>query len=208
MLNKYSRGLIKLLPKKLRRFLKNIYYLTNSHSHSELLDDFLSKNKISNFLEIGVNEGSNLFYLAKKHPNIFFWGVDPYYQTVSEIEEVIHGIHKTVYENDKYTQMLDRIRNLKLDNITLIKKTSFQASNDFSDCELDFVFIDGLHSYENVVEDINLWLPKVKKGGVLAGHDFSLEWFSVVRAVEDTIGLNNIIVDVPSKVWFYIKDNK
>jgi hypothetical protein len=195
-------------PSLYLRSLRAIYNASQELSHSELLNKLIKDEKIENFLEVGVNEGKNLFFLAKKNPNVVFYGVDPYYQTVSEIEEVIHGIHTTFYKNDKYTEMLDRIRNLKLNNITLIKKTSVQASNDFSDCELDFVFIDGLHSYENVVEDINLWLPKVKKGGVLAGHDFSLEWFSVVRAVEDTIGLNNILVDVPSKVWFYIKDKK
>jgi len=48
----------------------------------------------------------------------------------------------------------------------------------------DIVFIDADHSYEGVKSDIHLWLPKVKSGGILAGHDFNVEMFpGTVQAV-------------------------
>jgi len=41
------------------------------------------------------------------------------------------------------------------------------------DGSLDLVFIDGDHSYEGVRLDIDLWLPKVREGGVISGHDYN-----------------------------------
>ena len=49
---------------------------------------------------------------------------------------------------------------------------SVEASRDFPDGHFDLVYIDGNHSYAAVVEDIKAWRPKVKPGGILAGHDY------------------------------------
>lgn len=46
------------------------------------------------------------------------------------------------------------------------------AAELFRDSSLDFVYIDANHTYESVVEDITTWYPKIKSGGVLAGHDY------------------------------------
>ena len=45
------------------------------------------------------------------------------------------------------------------------------------DESLDFVYIDANHAYDWVVQDIELWYPKVKKGGILWGHDYlGMDW--------------------------------
>jgi predicted O-methyltransferase YrrM len=49
---------------------------------------------------------------------------------------------------------------------------SLEVAKTFSDESLDFVFIDATHTYEAVKDDIKTWLPKVKKGGIIAGHDY------------------------------------
>ena len=72
----------------------------------------------------------------------------------------------------------------KLD-ISVIQNFSTEASKLYKDNSLDFVFIDGDHSYEAVTKDINHWLPKLKKTGLIAGQDrkstrlnSSHEWIS------------------------------
>lgn len=72
---------------------------------------------------------------------------------------------------------------------------------------LDLVFIDGNHDYESVKEDIQLQIPKLKSGGLLAGHDYHLEEDcspGVKRAVDellkDKISLKN------DSVWLHIKE--
>ncbi len=68
-------------------------------------------------------------------------------------------------------------------NIMAIQNYSLIAALDFSDGELDMVYIDGGHGYENVKEDIQAWMPKIKKGGWLTGHDIHLD--TVRAAVEE-----------------------
>ena len=55
-----------------------------------------------------------------------------------------------------------------------LKMTSMEAVKKFENESIDFVFIDGSHEYEDIKNDIISWMPKVKKGGVLAGHDYYL----------------------------------
>lgn len=55
--------------------------------------------------------------------------------------------------------------------VEFIKKTSEDAAPLFEDNSLDFVYLDGDHQYEPVKKDLSLWWPKVRSGGVLAGHD-------------------------------------
>ena len=54
----------------------------------------------------------------------------------------------------------------------LFVNTSIDAASYIQPEELDFVFIDGDHSYRAVEEDLAAWEPLVKKGGIVAGHDF------------------------------------
>jgi predicted O-methyltransferase YrrM len=66
-----------------------------------------------------------------------------------------------------------------------IRGLSSEVVNQFEDESLDVVFIDLTHTYESVKQDIELWLPKVKKGGLLAGHDYENDWPGVVMAVDE-----------------------
>ncbi len=54
----------------------------------------------------------------------------------------------------------------------IIRKTSFEASKDFKDGSLDFVYIDGDHRFKYIAEDIVEWEKKVRRGGAVSGHDY------------------------------------
>ena len=79
--------------------------------------------------------------------------------------------------------------------------------NSFPLTKLDFIFIDGDHSYERCYEDLNLWYNKVRPGGIFAGHDFSLP--GVNKALHQFRTENNIkgFFKVQKyDVWYWIKD--
>lgn len=97
--------------------------------------------------------------------------------------------------------------------VGIVRQRSADAANTFRDGQFDFVYIDGNHRYENVSEDLRLWWPKVKTGGLVGGHDYgniTMEqqagWdCEVQRAVEDFVREMNL--SVPhltecSSFWF------
>jgi len=67
------------------------------------------------------------------------------------------------------------------------RMTTDEASLLFEDNSLDAVFIDANHAYEAVKKDIQNWMPKVRKGGILAGHDYIETWPGVVQAVNEVL---------------------
>ncbi len=70
--------------------------------------------------------------------------------------------------------------------LSLLEMPSLEAATVIPDGALDFVFIDAVHSYDEVKADIETWLPKVRDGGFITGHDYDIAKFpGVVQAVEE-----------------------
>jgi hypothetical protein len=90
--------------------------------------------------------------------------------------------------------------NLPFLNINIAQLPGHFAASMFEDESIDFMFIDGDHSTEAVLRDIEMWLPKVKKGGILAGDDIG--WASVKQAVEQKFGSDYV---EKQSVWHTIK---
>ncbi len=55
---------------------------------------------------------------------------------------------------------------------TIIRKTSMEAVEDFADESLDFVYIDANHEFRYIAEDLVEWTKKVRRGGIVSGHDY------------------------------------
>lgn len=53
------------------------------------------------------------------------------------------------------------------------RMSSLELASFFNDNSVDFIYFDTDHSYEHVAKELKLWYPKVKKGGILSGHDYS-----------------------------------
>ena len=73
-------------------------------------------------------------------------------------------------------------------NIIHHKDFSYNISNQFQDNQYEFVYIDADHTYESVKKDLELYLPKVKNGGIIGGHDYTDNWVEVRQAVDEVFG--------------------
>jgi len=91
---------------------------------------------------------------------------------------------------------LERTADIK--NIIKIRKTSVEASKEFADGSLDAVYIDAEHDPISVRSDINAWRTKVRKGGILCGHDFYLPHIYTILFEENLI---NNLVTYPDSSW-------
>ena len=87
---------------------------------------------------------------------------------------------------------------------TPIRKSSLEAAKDFQDESCDVVYIDMEHTYEAVKEDIQAWLPKVKTGGYISGHDYIKGWPGVMKAVQEFFPKNKIKV-MNNSTWIVKK---
>lgn len=83
-------------------------------------------------------------------------------------------------------------------NLRISRRRGSQAANAFPNGYFDIVFIDAGHTYEEVKEDIENWLPKVKKGGVLCGHDYIESWMGVIKAVDESFDEPHDVID---SIW-------
>ncbi len=85
----------------------------------------------------------------------------------------------------------------------ILEMRSVAGSKVFKDNSIDLVYIDAAHDFKSVTEDIEAWYPKVKSGGILAGHDFQTRiddgyWgpIEVEEAVTRWAKANNLIINV------------
>lgn len=141
-------------------------------------------------VEVGVWLGASIVYLSEKikERNVSpksIVAVDTWLG--SDEEEHKSFLASVVGEDVLFNRFLDNIKQCGVqDMITVNRSLSVEAARSYADNSIDFVFIDASHDYTNVKNDIEAWLPKVKQGGILAGHDYHHD--DVIRAVNDTIG--------------------
>ena len=67
---------------------------------------------------------------------------------------------------------------------------SLTATRVFANELFDLVFIDADHRYESVKRDILAWLPKVRKGGILCGHDCECQYSRLPKAARGGVDKN------------------
>lgn len=85
-------------------------------------------------------------------------------------------------------------------NLNIVHKPSVEGAKDFEDGSVDCCFVDAGHTKDEVAQDIKAWLPKVKKGGILCGHDYLPNtWMGVVEAVDEAFGKPDEIID-----WIWV----
>lgn len=132
--------------------------------------------------ELGTHVGTSAIYLLEHVANIHTHVcVDPY---ISYNDAPGDAMPQDFYDYVKSVWDINRC--LYPDRILFIHDTSDAACKFIEDESLDYVFVDGDHSYEFTLRDLENYWPKVKPGGLISGHDFnSVGWFGVNEAVRD-----------------------
>ena len=94
-----------------------------------------------------------------------------------------------------------------LSKVTMITRSSVFAASLFKDDFFDFIYIDGDHSYRQCKKDIEVWYPKVVKGGILAGHDIGhIDFPGVSKAVDEFASKNSKeIILVGDSEWLIMR---
>jgi len=135
----------------------------------------MSRFRKGRFVEIGTYLGGTAWYGAQIARDNF-----------GEYHCVDHwrGDASLHVGDDHYRGFIENMADAGLSNaIQVHRKPSVEAAKDFEEESLDLVFIDGDHTLAGCLADIDAWWPKLKRGGVMLGHDYCPK-YGVIEAVK------------------------
>ena len=138
-------------------------------TREKLILDFPSNAVVA---EIGVCIGEFAEELVKTNPHKLYL-IDCWAGSRSfEADDRCYQIVKSKFENHA--------------NVEIVKGWSVEVAKTFPDRYFDWVYLDSQHFYEDVLADLDAWHPKVKVGGIFAGHDYIKGpwWVKVVEALD------------------------
>lgn len=175
---------------------KRLWWMDENNGINQLygLYDLIEENfyEDSILLEVGSFAGVSTELFAQVCKKVY--AVDPW-----DLNKEYKELHSSsVVESEKrFDQMVS-----KYPHIIKLKKFSQEACHEFEDETFDVIYIDGEHLYEPVKRDIQLWLSKVKKEGLLCGHDFGEQG---VKQALDEIFPNYNFKTYSDTSWVYFK---
>ena len=197
-----SQYYIMYLKQKISKILAefNIFFRMTIPRPSTKLAREKFGNRPVKIIEIGTYEGRNAKSLLKclNVSSISF--IDPYelydekQLQVIQLEKAKERARKAIYKLRGKTE------------VNWVRKKSQDASKLFENKSADFIYIDGDHRYSAVKKDIELYWPKLKDGGILAGHD--IDWEGVVKAIGEFSLKNNLKLHLKFPDWMIIKESK
>lgn len=161
-------------------------------------------------IEIGVQSGVFSEHILKSNPNLHLILLDAWRHFPAEYNDVAN-----VSTEKHIAYMNSAIKKLSpyLDQYTLIRAPSERAVSFFEDNLFDFIYLDANHSESYVSQELENWYPKLKSGGIMAGHDYldgtiKTTTFGVKSAVDKFAVKNNISIqstDESFPTWFFKK---
>ncbi len=156
--------------------MPRMYYLPAEQYNNNCIGLYEMMKEISkpdfNMVEIGCFAGVSSMLFASMCKRVMC--VDPFI-AYSELDKEKIDIAYNLFKNNMFL----------FDNIYLHQFASLYTVDFVADASLDIVYIDGAHDVESVEADLRAWMPKIKQGGWLCGHDINID---VRLAVEKVIG--------------------
>lgn len=160
-----------------------------------------TRDKISEILkydtigcELGVFEGdfSNLLIKTNKFKKLYL--VDLFDGLVQSGDKNGNNI-KYIHGHELLNIVSNKFKNEN--RIEIIKQDSISFLNSFPDNFFDFIYIDTTHQYEHTKNELFLSLKKIKKGGIISGHDYNeIHFAGVFNAVNEFAEKNNLVLNI------------
>lgn len=159
--------------------------------------------------EVGVWRGHTSLALLQSFPDLHLYAVDPW-ETGGDQSTMGDDAGRLVEAREEF----DRLILPESFRVTTLAMTSIEAASTNGwrgqgwHKGLDFVFIDGCHKYESVRDDVRAWWPKVRRGGIICGHDYGgvgdrTGRFGVRRAVDEWASEVGVIIGTrPGLIWW------
>lgn len=182
-------------------------FTTDYEKNRKYLTTILNNHKMNGYgVEIGVKHGVFSKHLLTDWKCEKLYLVDPWEKQDDSVYDETH------HDHDKDLSIC--IDNLKpyVGKYEIIKDYSYNACSRFPEEYFDFIYIDGNHSYDAVKDDLIKWYPKLKKGGLIAGDDYTRLAedyvfncnFGVKRAVDEFVfeQKKNVSIDLTGE-WYY-----
>jgi SAM-dependent methyltransferase len=149
-------------------------------------------------VEVGVSEGRYSLMLCQTIPGLQLTCVDPW-QAYERISQRLC--------DERYRLAVERLTPY---GVTFARMTSIEAVKNFPESSLDFVYVDGWHVFDAVMQDIIEWSRRVRKGGIVSGHDYYDFYKAGVRAAVDAYTrAHNIgafyLTPEREPSWFWVK---
>lgn len=187
-----------LLKKILFNTTKTYEDIEGWFSYEWLYDRFVEDAKDGDtIVEIGSWFGKSTKYLSDKitdsKKNLNLICIDTFRGTQNE------ELHLQIVGGDSIYQ--DFYNNVDNPNLTVIKDSSHEASNLFSNGSIDYLMIDGDHSYDGVKRDIQDYFYKIRPGGIISGDDYKA--FKGVRKAVDELFGGAEIKTADNLHWYY-----
>lgn len=154
--------------------------------------------------EIGTCTGKYAEILCQANPNLVLKTVDPFTEVFEDRRTIRLG-------NDSQQRLFEQsTEKLKPYKCEIVRKESLEAARDVPYKSIDFVYIDGSHEFDYVMTDIIEWTKRVRRGGIVSGHDYyNFKWAGVVRAVDTYCQEHRIkelyLTKERTPSWWFIK---
>lgn len=163
------------------------------------------------YVEVGVHRGEFAEKMLMMWNGNRYIGVDPWEEKF--VQDYIDGVNEV--DKDRLSDMNAFFAHVSTHKarVTALRMYSTEAAARFVDETIDAVFIDAMHHYHMVMQDMQAWWPKIKSGGIMMGHDYQLmvhskAVFTVKPAVlEFGRKLNLPVLHTPTldSCWYIVK---
>jgi len=178
------------------RVIYDLEQLGSGDINRPAITQLIGKSKLIG-IEIGVANGFHARNILERLDVSLLYLIDPYKEYIDN-NNVFSQLALTAAKANAVNVLSNYIN-----KIEWLYARSENVHTNFDDKSIDFVYIDGDHSYNNIKKDIELYYSKVKIGGLIGGHDYTKLQYGIKQAVIEFFPSSDICNE--KNDWWAIK---